>query len=182
MCEYYVKLLCAGRFGLGWAHDIFLICMSYIHAYIPSFLYISIYWCVWCFSACLYFSLSLSFFRLVASWHINENPLHPRTLFILRNPLPLTLLLLLFGSVMIKPKRTFRRTSLDEAFIQNAKSSYQISPILTNPLLSTVGVRSHCVASQSCALTWSYMSFTPTCMDSILLYPSLSFAFKVCVS
>ena len=127
------------------------------------------------FSPSLCLSLSLSFFLLLASWHINENPLHPKTLFILGHPLPLIPHLLLFGSVMIKPERTFRWTSLDKAFIQNTKSSYRISPIQTFPLSSTVGVRRHCVASWSCALLWSYRSFTPTCIDLITLYPSLSY-------
>ena len=59
----------------------------------------------------------------------------------------LTLHLLMCDFVMIKPKRTFRRTFLDEAFIPNAKSSYRIFLILTYPLLSIVGVRGHCVTS-----------------------------------
>ena len=92
--------------------------------------------------------LFLSFFHLVASWNLNENLFRPRILFVLWHPLlPLIPLLLLFDSVMRRPVRTSWRTSLDEAFIQNAKSSYQIFPILTYPLSSTVGVGSHCLAS-----------------------------------
>ena len=125
---------------------------SCIHTFI--YLYVDIDLC-WCFFAC--FFLSLSFFRLVAQWHLNENPLCPRTLFILEHFLlpSLILLLLLFSSVMIKPERTFWRSSLDEAFIRNAKSFfwnaksfYQTFLILSFPLSSTVGVGSHCVASQ----------------------------------
>ena len=51
--------------------------------------------------------------------------------------------------VMIKPVRTFRRTSHNTTFIWNAKSFYRTFLILTFPLSSTVGVESHCVASQS---------------------------------
>ena len=122
--------------------------MSHVHAYVPSFLYIPIYWFVWCFFACLSFSLSLSLFWLVASWHLNENPLHPRTLFILEHPLPLNPLLFMFGSVMRRPVRTSWRTFLDEAFIRNTKSSYRTFSILTFPLSSTVGVGSHYLASR----------------------------------
>ena len=130
--------------------------MSYVHAFSCMHTFISL--CSYILICLLFFYMSLSlppslsFFLLVASWHLNENPLCPRTLFYLGHPLPLTPLLLLFGFVMIKPERTFRRTSLDEAFIRNAKSSYRISPILTFPLSSTVGVGSHCVASRSHAL------------------------------
>ena len=102
---------------------------------------------------------------------IHANLLHPKTLFILGHSLLLlTRLLLMYGSMMKKPERTFRRTFLDEAFIWNAKSSYRISPILTFLMSSTVGVVAHCVTSWSLVLPWSYRSFTPICMDSILLY------------
>ena len=130
--------------GLDWAEPMMFLSLHvtcsciFIHMYLHffMFLYIDL------FGAFLRVSLSpsLCFFRLVASWHLNENPLHPRTLFVLGHPLPLTLLLLLFGSMMIKPERNFRRTSLDEAFIWNAKSSYRISSILTFPLSSTIGL------------------------------------------
>ena len=51
---------------------------------------------------------------------------------------------------MIKPVRTFQRTSHDETFIRNAKLFCLIFPILTFPLSSTVGVRSHCVIPITC--------------------------------
>ena len=146
---------------------------SCIHTFI--FLYFDIDLCC-CFSVCFFLSLFLS---LVALWHLNENPLHPKTLFVLGHPLLLTPLLLIYGFIMIKPVRTFRKTFLDEAFIWNAKSSYRIFPIQTFPLSSTVGVRSHCVASRLPIPPLSYMSFTPTCMDLILHYLILSFAFEV---
>ena len=145
------------------------------HAYVPSFIFILILICV---GAFLHVSFSLSFFWLVALWHLNENSLRPRSIFVLGHLLLLTILLL-FGSVMIKPERTFWRTSHDEAFIRNAKSFYRIFPILTFPLPSAVGVRSHCVASQSLVPLWSYKSFTPICTDLIILYLSLSLALEV---
>ena len=97
-------------------------------------------------------SLSLSFFRLVALWHLNGSLLRLGTLFTPGHLLLLPLLIILHltsSSVMIKPVRTFQRTFLDVAFIQNAKSSFQIFSILTFPLSSTVGVGSHCVAFES---------------------------------
>ena len=126
--------------------------------------------------------LPLSFFWLVALWHLNENLLHPRTLFVpgylLLLP-PLILLYLTFDSMMIKLVRTFRRTSHDAEFIWNTKSFYQTFPILTFPLSSIVGVGSHCVASRSPIFPWSYKSFIPTCTDSTILYLILSLMFKV---
>ena len=133
--------------GLDWAEPIMLLslhvtCSCIFHAYVHSFLYILILICV---GAFLLVS-SLSFFRLVALWHLNENLLHPGTLFV-----PGHLLLILppptSGFVMIKSVRTFRRTFLDEAFIRNATLSYQISPILNFPLSSTAGAGSHFVVS-----------------------------------
>ena len=106
---------------------------------------------VWYFSDCLSLSLSLA---LVASWHLNVSLFHPRTLFVLGHLLLLLILpSLLFGSVMRRPVRTSQRTSLDEAFIRNAKSSCQISLTLTYPLSSIVGVGSHCMVPRSLALS-----------------------------
>ena len=122
----------------------------HFHTYVPYFIFILILIVLVLF--CMSLFLPLSFFRLVASWHLNENPLRPRTLFIMGHLLLLILLLLMYSSVMIKPERTFRRT-LDKTFIQNAKSSYRIFLILIFPLSSTVGVRSHCVTSRSRALS-----------------------------
>ena len=93
-------------------------------------------------------------FTLVASWHLSVSPLCP-TLFILRHLLPLFLLTLLSlssGSVMRRLNQTSLRTFHDAAFIRNAKSFCQIFLTLTYPLSSTVGVGSHYVAPQSCAL------------------------------
>ena len=116
---------------------------------------------------------------LVASWHLNVNLLHPETLFVPRHPLLLILLPLLFSSMMIKPDRTFQKTFLNEAFIQNAKSFCRTSPTLTYPLSFTVGVGSHYVTSWSLIHLCLYRSSTLTYMDLIIQYLSLSLAFKV---
>ena len=151
-------------------------CSCILHAYVPSFLYIMILNYLVLF--CLSLSLSLSFL-LVALWHLSENLLRPENLFV-PGHLPLILLLHTSSSMMIRPVRTFWRTFPDTAFVWDAKSSYQIFPILTFPLSSTIKVGSHCVASLSLAFPWSYRSFTPTCTDLIILYPSLSLTFGVC--
>ena len=159
--------------------------MSHVHAFFKhTYLYLSIFW-YWfvlvLFCVSLFLSLSLSF-SLVTLWHLNENPLRLGTLFVSGNLFllpPLILLHLTSGSVMIKHVRTFRRTSHDATFIQNAKSFYQTFPILTFPLSSTIEVESHYVASWSPVLPWSYRSFTPTCTDSTILYLILSLAFEV---
>ena len=175
-------MLCTGRFWLGWAHDTFNVaCHMFMHfSCIRTFIYLysDIDLC-WCFSTCFFLSLFLS---LVALWHLNGNLLRPGTLFILGQLLLLPLLILhhlTLGSMMIKPIRTFWRTFHDVTFIQNAKSFYQIFPILTFPLSSTIGVGSYCMASWSLVLPWSYRSFTPTCTDPTILYLIVSLAFKV---
>ena len=95
--------------GLYWAEpmtflSLHVTCSYIFHAYIPSFIFILILICL---GAFLRISFSLSFFRLVALWHLNENPLRPRTLVVLGHLLPLTSLFLMYGSVMIKPIRNF---------------------------------------------------------------------------
>ena len=179
-------MLCAGRFGLGWARDAFkFACRMFIHfhAYVPSSFYICYIVSCWCFSDCLSLSPSLSLFlTLVALWHLNVSLLHPWTLFVSGyllllfhlTPLPLT-----SSSVMRRLNQTSWRTFHDVKFIRNAKSFCQTFLTLTYPLSSTVGVGSHFVASRSCALPWLYMSSTPIRTDLITLYPSLSLAFRV---
>ena len=83
MCVYFVAMLCASRFGLGWAHDVFKFArhmLMHFHAYVPSFLYILI---DYCFSTFLIVSFSLSLFlALVCSMAPkckstpSQNPLH----------------------------------------------------------------------------------------------------------
>ena len=123
-------------------------------------------------------SFSFSFFRLVALWHLSVSLLHPGTLFVLGHLL-LVLPPLMFGSMIRRPVWTSQRTFHDAAFIRNAKSFYRTFPILTFLLSSTVGVRSHCVASRSLVPPWLYRSFTSIYMDLIILYLILSLAFEV---
>ena len=128
----------------------------HFHAYVPSFLYILIYYCCWYFSDCTYLSLSL-LLALVCSMAPKPNLIRPRTLCILGHLLPLTLHLPMSGSMMIKPEKTFRRTFVDKAFIRNATSFCQNFPTsfcqtfstLTYPLSFTIGVGSHFVTSRS---------------------------------
>ena len=185
MCASHVEMMYVGRFGLGYAHDVFTFsCHMFMHfSCIHTILFFLIdINCVWYFSTCFSFSLSLSFFQLVALWHLNVNSLYLWTLFVPRHLLLLPLLILhplMLGSVMIKPIRIFRRTFHDIAFTWNAKSFYWTFSILTFPLLSTVEVGVHCVASWSLVPLWSYRSFTPICMDLTILYHILSLAFEV---
>ena len=165
MCAYYVEMMCVGKIGVGWAHDVFSFAchmfmhFSYIHTifflylidinYVGTFLFIPL-------SLSLF--LSLSFFQLVALWHLNGNLLCIGTLFVPGHLLFPPLLILhppMSSSMMIKLVSTFRRTFHDTTFIWNAKSFYRIFPILTFPLSSIVGVESHCVASQSLVRLWS---------------------------
>ena len=135
------------------------------HAYVPSILYILIYFVLlvlfW-----LSPSLPLSLFlALIALWHPNANLLHPRTLCIRRHPFPLILHLLLFSSMIREPVRTSWRISLDEAFIRNAKSFCLISLTLHFPLLSTIRVGSHFVVPWSLVPPWWFRSSIPTCTN-----------------
>ena len=154
MCVIDVIWLCAGRIGLGWAHDAIFLCMSHVHAFpcIRTLLSIYIFIYLNCFGTFLSVSFSPphSLVYVSALWHQNISLLRHGTLFI---PGYLLLLLipppLLFGSVMSKLERTSQKTFLDEAFIQNAKSFCQTSLTLTYPLSLKVGVGSHRVTSRS---------------------------------
>ena len=186
MCVYFVANMCAGRFGLGWAHNAFIFAC---HMFMPctctfKFLYLLYYILLVLFWMSPSLPLSL-FLTLVATWHLDVNSFRPGTLFILKHllllllltPLPLT-----SGSMMRRPNRTSLRTFHNAAFIRNTKSFCQIFLTLTYPLSSIVGVGSHCVASWSRALPWSYRSFTPICTDLILQYLISSLVFKVHIS
>ena len=129
MC-FFVETLCASRFGLGWAHDdIFVAChMIMRYSCIRTFLFLPFGTICWLVLFCLSLSLSLS---LSDSLRMDPSTklLCLGTLFIPGHH-HLIPFLFLSGSVMIKPVRTFRRTSPNVAFIQNATLSYQTSPIL----------------------------------------------------
>ena len=123
-------------------------CSCIFHAYIPFF---SILLILILFGTLLLLSLSLSLslFWLVCAWHPSISLLRPEILLVLRHHLLLILPLLMSGSMMTKPIKTFRRTFLGAAFIQNTKSSFRIFPILTYPLSFTVGIRSPFMTSWS---------------------------------
>ena len=178
---------CCVLLGLDWAEPMMLFMLQitcsciFMHTYLHFFIFL--YWFVWFFFACL--SFPLSFLCFSALWYLNANLLRPRTLFfpqhlLLLPPFDPTPSHIRFHDD--KSRKDFWRTSHDEAFIRNAKSFYQTFSILTFPQSSTVGVRSHCVASWSLVPPWSYRSFTPICMDSIIQYLILSLAFKILAS
>ena len=116
-CVLYMLNWCV-LVGLDWVELMMFLSLHVTCSciFMHTYLYLSLYWYwyYWWFSVCFFLSLFLS---LVLLWHLNENPLRPRTLFILGHPLLLTPLLLTYSSVMIKPERTFWRTFLNEAFI-----------------------------------------------------------------
>ena len=149
------------------------------HAYVLSIQYILI---LFCYLGLYWLSLSPSLSSVCVSlllWHPNANLLLPRTLFVPGYPLLLILHLFLSGSMMRRPNRTSLRTSLDEAFIRNAKSFCQTFPTLTYPLSFIIGVGSHCVMSRSLVYPCLSKSFTPTCMDLIFQYLSSLLVFEV---
>ena len=82
-------------------------------------------------------------------------------------PLLLILHIFLSCSMMRRPNRTSLRTSLDEAFIRNAKSFCRTYPTRTYTLSFIVGVGSHCVTSRSLVHSCLSRSFTPICMDIV---------------
>ena len=100
-------LKCCVLVGLDWAEPMILLmlyitCSCIFNAYIPSFL---LYSYIKLFGAFLFVHFLSLFLLLVALWHLNENPLRPRTLFVSGHLLllhPLILLHLTSNSVMIK--------------------------------------------------------------------------------
>ena len=129
-------LLCCVLVGLDWVEPMMhlnFVCHMFMHfhAYIPSILYILIYFC-WYFSDCLSFYLSLSCVSLLL-WHLNANLLCPKILCILGHLLPLTPLHLMFGFVMKGLVRNSWRTFVDEAFTRNATSFCRNFLTLTYP-------------------------------------------------
>ena len=185
MCVYFVAMLCADRFGLGWAHDAFIfICHMFIHfhVYVPSSFYICYIVSCWCFSDCLSFSPSLfvSYVscvmapkrKSIPSWNpfrfkasSSSSPFDPSP-----------------SQVRFRDEEA-KSDFLDNFSWRGIHSECQV--ILLDfydtylPIVIHTRVGSHFVASQSHALPWSYRSSTPICTDLITLYPSLSLAFGV---
>ena len=146
-----------------------------VHAYVPfHFLY---WYSLWLVLFCLFLSLPLS--RTICAWHLSVNPLRPGTFFISGHHL--LILLFLSGSMMIKPIKTFRRTSPNVAFIRNATLSYQTFLILFFQMSYTGEVENPFVGYPWVVHPWSYMSFTPICTDLITLYLISPLIFEVFV-
>ena len=81
MCVYFVAMMCAVRFRLDWAHDVFnCTCHMFMHfhAYVPSFIFILILILLVLF--CVFLSLPLSFVScsMTPKWKSTPslNPLH----------------------------------------------------------------------------------------------------------
>ena len=91
----------------------------------------------------------LSLVYISVSWHQNVSLLLPKILFISGHHLLLILPLPLFGFVMRMPKKTSRKTFLDEVFIRNIESFRRTSLTLIYLLSFIVGVGSQCVTSRS---------------------------------
>ena len=79
MYVYFVAMMCANRFGLGWAHDTFKFAyhmLMHSHAYVPSFILILILLVVFC----VFLSLPLPFVScsMAPKWKStpSQNPLH----------------------------------------------------------------------------------------------------------
>ena len=153
--------------GLDWAEPMMSFCFAcHMFMYFP---------CIRTLFSYLIYMNCLGLFWLF----FFSSPLLPKTLLVLVLLHLLIFLLLLSSSVMMKPLRHSWRTSLDEAFIRNAKSFCRILPTLTFPLSFIVGDGSHCVTSWSHVLSCLSRSSTPTYTWLIVQYLSFSLAFEV---
>ena len=151
----------------------------FIHTYQFCFYHIDIK-LYWFFSACFSLSLSLSFNSCSMASKQKSTPSQNSLHFGVSSSSPSadpTPSHVWFRDD--KARKDFSENFHDASFIRNAKSFYQIFPILTFPLSSIVGVGSHYVASWSPVLLWSYKSFTITCTDSTILYLNLSLTFEI---
>ena len=133
--------------------------MSHVHAFLMhTYSQFNIFWYIWTawdFSDCL--SLSPTFFYLcsLCLWNQNVSLLRPRTLFVPVLLHLLILLLLTFSSMMMMPIRHFWRTSLDEAFIWNAKSFWRTLPDTNLPsIIHSRGWESLCDVLVTCPLVY----------------------------
>jgi len=137
--------------GLDWTEPMMFLLLHVtwsciFHAYVPFF---SLFLRLLLIGTFLLVFFSLSFFRIVYTWHASANPLCPETFFVMRHLLLLILHPLMSSSIMTKSVRTFRRTFLNMAFIRNARLSFRISLTLIYPLSLTVGVGNPFVISWS---------------------------------
>ena len=149
-CVLYM-LNCCMLLGLDWVELMMLFMLHisclciFMHAYLHFFIFL--YWFVWCFSASLFLPLFLALVCSMAPKRKStpsQNPLRSGASSSSSPSDPIPSHIWFSDDKLVK---TFWRTSHDEAFIQNAKSLYRIFSILTFPLSSIVGVKSHYVAS-----------------------------------
>ena len=146
--------------------------MSHVHAFsMHTYLIFNIFDIVvaaWDFSNCLFLFLPLFLFTLVVSMapKCKSTPAWNPLISVLLHLLILHLLM--FGSMMMMPLSHFRRTSLDEALIWNAKSFCWTLPTPTFPLSFTAGEGSHCVMSRLHVLSCLSRSSTLTCTGLIV--------------
>ena len=111
-----------------------------MHMFFPFNIFFDIFWTILRLFLFSFLSLPLSVYVSLLLWHPNVNVICAETLFVLRHPLLLTLVVSLSSCL---------RTFLDKAFILNAKSSCRTSPTPTYPLSSIVGDGGHCVTPWS---------------------------------
>ena len=180
MC-FNARTLCGGRFGLGWAHDVFFCCTSHDHAlFMRTYLFISslVHSVDWCFSVSLSLSLSLS--QIVCAWHPSIKLLRPRT-FSIPGHLLLIPYFSMSGFVIRRSVRTFRRTSPNVAFIRNAMLPYRTTLILLFWLSYVIRVGNLFVRYLWVIPSWSYKSFTPICTVLIIPYLVSLLLFEVLI-
>ena len=170
--------------GLDWAEPMMLFMLHvtcsciFMHTYLQLFIFL--YWCCWLFFACLSLSLPLFLFLTLVC---TMAPIHKSTLF--QNPLR-------FGassSSNLAPSHVwFHDDKAQKDFLENfcrrgIHSECQVILsdflILTYPLSFTIGVGGHYVTFRSLVPPCLYKSFTPICMESILLYLISSLMFEV---
>ena len=183
MCVYFVANLCAVRFGLGWAHDVFKFAyhkFMHFHAYIPLILYFHIYFVL---LVLFWLSLSLSpslFLTLVCTMAPkckstpSQNPLCSGASTSSFDPTP--------SHVWFRDDKAHKDFS-ENFSRQGIHSERQVilSDLFDTDLPTIIYNRvwSHCVVPRSLVPPWSYLSFTPICTESTLLYLISSLTFEV---
>ena len=161
---FYARNLCAGRIGLGWAHNEFffarhmLMHCSCIHTFSFSYL---LCWLSLSFSLSLSLSDTLRMApkrKTTPSW----NPFHFEASS--SNPTPLSI-----RFYDEKAHQDFSENFSKHGIHWNATWFYWTFPILLYPLSFTVRVGNLYVGYPWVVPLWSYRSFTPICMVLILL-------------
>ena len=174
----YVEMY-AGRFGLGFTHDVFIFAHHmFMHiSCIRILSFLSFCFCLWC-----VFSLSPFLSRIDYTWHPRANIPRLGTLLVLGLPLLLIHPFFMFGSVMGRPNRTSLRTFRDMAFIQCAMSFCRTFSTFLYPMSFGLGDGNLFVRFPWGALSCLYRSFTLIYMVLIPLYLNLPQHSKVHVS